>query len=62
MGWDAIYDPTTFVEWPSVPDVVLCPYRSFDIAVRVGELPDSGSIARQLAPCRTVVCGRTELT
>ena len=29
----------------------------FDVAVRVGELPDSSFIARQLAPCRMVVCG-----
>jgi DNA-binding transcriptional LysR family regulator len=28
-----------------------------DVAVRVGELPDSSLIARQLAPCRMVVCG-----
>src|ERR1700730_12610266 len=28
-----------------------------DIAVWVGELPDSSLIARQLAPCRIVVCG-----
>ena len=29
----------------------------FDIAVRVGDLPDSSLFARQLAPCRLVVCG-----
>ena len=29
----------------------------FDVAVRVGELPDSSLIAHQLAPCRMVVCG-----
>ena len=28
-----------------------------DVAVRVEELPDSSLIARQLAPCRFVVCG-----
>ena len=28
-----------------------------DVAVWVGELPDSSLIARQLAPCRMVVCG-----
>jgi DNA-binding transcriptional LysR family regulator len=31
--------------------------ESLDVAVRVGELPDSSLIARQLAPCRMVVCG-----
>ena len=29
----------------------------FDVAVRVEEIPDSGLIARQLAPCRMVICG-----
>jgi DNA-binding transcriptional LysR family regulator len=31
--------------------------EGFDVAVWVGELPDSSLIARQLAPCRMVVCG-----
>src|SRR6266404_1710016 len=31
--------------------------EGFDVAVWVGELPDSGLIARQLAPCRMGVCG-----
>lgn len=31
--------------------------EGFDVAVRVDELPDSSLIARQLAPCRVVVCG-----
>jgi DNA-binding transcriptional LysR family regulator len=31
--------------------------EGFDVAVRVEELPDSSLIARQLAPCRMVICG-----
>jgi DNA-binding transcriptional LysR family regulator len=31
--------------------------EGFDVAVRVEEPPDSSLIARQLAPCRMVVCG-----
>lgn len=31
--------------------------EGFDVAVWVGEVPDSSLIARQLAPCRMVVCG-----
>jgi DNA-binding transcriptional LysR family regulator len=31
--------------------------EGFDVAVWVGLLPDSSLIARQLAPCRMVVCG-----
>jgi DNA-binding transcriptional LysR family regulator len=31
--------------------------ESLDVAVRVGLVPDSSLIARQLAPCRMVVCG-----
>src|SRR5712675_597287 len=31
--------------------------EGFDVAVRVEELPDSSLVARQLAPCRMVVCG-----
>jgi DNA-binding transcriptional LysR family regulator len=31
--------------------------EGFDVAVWVGELPDSSLIAHQLAPCRMVVCG-----
>src|SRR5258707_8511250 len=31
--------------------------EGFDVAVWVGELPDSSLIARQIAPCRMVVCG-----
>ena len=31
--------------------------EGFDVAVQVGELPDSSLITRQLAPCRMVVCG-----
>jgi DNA-binding transcriptional LysR family regulator len=31
--------------------------EGFDVAVWLGELPDSSLITRQLAPCRLVVCG-----
>src|SRR5260221_13986741 len=31
--------------------------EGYDVAVWVGEVPDSSLIARQLAPCRMVVCG-----
>jgi DNA-binding transcriptional LysR family regulator len=31
--------------------------EGFDVAVRVEKVPDSSLIARQLAPCRMVVCG-----
>src|SRR6202030_3357940 len=31
--------------------------EGFDVAVRVEEPPDSSLIARQLAPCRMVICG-----
>src|ERR1700730_10616013 len=31
--------------------------EGFDVAVRIEEPPDSSLIARQLAPCRMVICG-----